>query len=442
MHPACAKRLGIDGQTNINVYVGIHHYAMKLATTRSLTEKEIGFSHKFIRKISLPLQPFYELQTNNNELILGPFIGILAATTDNKLVKNLPSLLSYMKDYRRIGGAIIAFSLEGVKKEERQIEGYLYHPGTKKWVKGIYPNPASLFSILEVSMTKDWRSFQATMEHFQRIMGNRLFNHPLFNKWEAHRWLSGVPELKAYLPTTIEYHQPDDVYRMLDVHQSVYLKPTWGRLGLGVMEVSLQADNSVLIRYRKQKRNEQVLCKSFRDFVTFAKKHLTAKRYLIQQTVQLLKRDARIVDFRLMMQKNQEGAWEAAGLYSRSGGKHSVVSNISAGGQAEWGLETLKKLLRLTDFQANQWYERLVAVGLAIAKTIEGHDIHCGNLGFDFAIDTMQRIWLLEINNQNPDPFIAKFAGKEELFWHALLMNMLYAKRLAGFTGQTAMASS
>lgn len=431
LHPACALRLGIDRQRKMSVRVGIHRYEMKLSTSRSLQENEIKLSQKWIKKLSLPLQPFYDMHVNENEIILGPFIGLLAATTDDKLAKHLTGLLAYVKDYRQIGGAIIVFSLQGVKKEELQIDGYLYHPGTKRWSKGVYPYPAALFSIVEVSMTKDWRLFRATMDHFRQIMGDRLFNHPLFNKWEAHQWLGRKPEFAAHLPETIEYRKPDDVTRMLQKHQSVYLKPTWGRLGLGVMEVSLQNKGSLLIRFRKNRQNKQVLCKTFREFTIFAKKHLKARRYVIQQTVALLRKDGRIVDFRLILLKNQHGEWEDAGLYSRSGGKHSVISNISAGGNAGWGIATLKLLLRLTDAQADQMRQKMIDLGLAIADTLQMEGIHCGNLGFDFAVDPMQRIWLLEINNQNPDPLIARRAGKNELFFYALKMNMLYAKRLA-----------
>jgi hypothetical protein len=72
-----------------------------------------------------------------------------------------------------------------------------------------------------------------------------------------------------------------------------------------------------------------------------------------------------------------------------------------------------------------------LAVHASVAR--EQYGIHCGNLGLDLAIDTRNKLWILEINNQNPDHYIALLAGYENIFLQARLTNMLYCKYLAGF---------
>lgn len=433
IHPDTAKRLGIDGQEKIEIGFGIQHHEISLLPSIRVSQNEIRISQPFLKKLSIPPMPWYEVHNVQNKIIIGPYMGILATVTDDMLKKKLSSLTSYLTHYDQIGGAVLAFSLHGVDPARMQIHGYLYHPRTRKWVRGIYPIPASIFSILEVSLTREWTYFRSIMEYFQSILGDHLFNYPLFNKWEAYQWLHDIPELEPYFPETILYRKPGDVYQMLQKHRKIYLKPIWGRLGLGIMEASQQGHRGVILRYRKNKQNRRVFFKNYREFAEFAGQNLVPNRYLIQKSIQLLSQGARIVDFRLMMVKNQEGNWEDAGLFSRYGEKHSIVSNITAGGNAEWGTVTLRKLLHLSEEKAVQWYKKMIAIGEAVAKSLENRGILCGNLGFDFAIDTSHRIWIIEINNQNPDPYIALYAGKRNLFLRARKANMLYAKRLAGF---------
>ena len=89
-------------------------------------------------------------------------------------------LSNYLYDYDRIGGAIVAFSLEGMDPLKHTIEGYMFNPDTKEWEQGVYSYPAAVFKT--IYLNKSWRN------HFQTIFGNRLFNSYVFNKWEMYKW--------------------------------------------------------------------------------------------------------------------------------------------------------------------------------------------------------------------------------------------------------------
>jgi hypothetical protein len=71
------------------------------------------------------------------------------------------------------------------------------------------------------------------------------------------------------------------------------------------------------------------------------------------------------------------------------------------------------------------------AISLKALSVVEEHGYHCGNIGFDIGIDKTGKIWIIEMNNQNPDHYIAVKAKKKGLYYKAKLKNILYAKKLA-----------
>lgn len=431
IHPATAAKLGIMGKEKVNVCFGVKTCELEVLETERVALGEIAIAKPVVQEWRIPLSPRYELRYVNEVLHIGPYIGIMVTTSKRSLHYKVSSLTTFLRHYELIGGAVLAFSLEGVNQEKTTIDGYLFNPQTQKWQRGIFTYPASMFSILEASLTRDWEDFQAISQHFHSVLGDHMFNYPLFHKWEMYEWLHQTP-LQKYLPDTILYQQPDDIYQMLDKHGRVHLKPIWGRLGLGVMEARWK-QKGVSIKYRKKHQNHSVLLKNQKEAERFFQQVLIPQQFIIQESINLLSKNKRIIDFRLMMVKNQHGLWENVGFFARYGAKNSIISNISADGIAESGRKTLKKLLNLSNSEALQWKQQMIDVAIEVASIIESRGIHCGNLGLDIAVDTDRRMWILEINNQNPDHYIAVRAGRKAEFLQARTANMLYAKKLAGF---------
>ena len=59
-----------------------------------------------------------------------------------------------------------------------------------------------------------------------------------------------------------------------------------------------------------------------------------ANRYLLQQGLQLYLKNGRVHDFRVLIQKNGNGAWEVTGGAGRIGADRSITSNLHGGGEA------------------------------------------------------------------------------------------------------------
>ncbi|GAA4719997.1 YheC/YheD family protein [Brevibacillus fulvus] len=432
IHPSHAIELGIHGQEQVALRFGTKVEHVRLCTNDDVNPFDIWLSKDTCSFLRLPRFPAYELRWQEPELIIGPYMGILAATTHRQLYQRVRKLHSFVSKYKQIGGAVLVFSLEGVNRQHQTIRGFLYHPYQKRWVEGVYGYPSAMFSILEASMTKDWEKFTEIVNHLHQELGDRLFNFPVFDKWEMHSWLSKYPQIAKHLPMTILYQHPQQIYDALLRYNRVYIKPILGRLGMGVLKAEWE-NGGVRVKLRNRQRNRKFFLRNYEEFVTFFRDRLTVGQYIIQNAVRLTVRDGRIIDFRLILVKDQAGEWQNAGLFGRYGAKQSIVSNITAGGFAENGVKTLRKTLRLSNDEANDCLQSMTDLAIDAAKAMEDYGIHCGNLGLDLALDRSDKLWILEINNQNPDHYIALLAGDKATYHQARLYNMQYCKRLAGF---------
>ncbi|MCM3655468.1 YheC/YheD family protein [Metabacillus litoralis] len=425
LNPIC-KKLIKESQC-INILYGILSVPVSIYFCESINENQLLLSANVIELLNIPTTSSYEIYFREPELIIGPFIGILTSVTSEQLDKLVPTLSSYVKYFDIIGGSIVAFSLEGVNQQKGEITGLIYLSKEKRWVKRNVSYPSSILSIIETSLTDNWNYYQQTMDHFHKILDNRIFNFPNFNKWTMYQMLKN--KMNIFLPKTKLYTNPSDVLNMLKLYPSIYIKPLNGRLGKFVYKISQNQHGIYVDYFRREKKVN--LFKSSRTLSKFLEHVLRNEHYLIQQSIDLFTYDNRIIDFRIMMVKNELGIWENIGTFARYGATNSIVSNISAGGKAEYGVKILQTVFHFSASEAEELLEYLDAIALNALSIVEDHGFHCGNIGFDVGIDTSGKVWIIEMNNQNPDHYIAVKANKSELYYQASLKNILYAKKLA-----------
>lgn len=322
------------------------------------------------------------------------------------------------------------FSLEGIMEESKRIAGYMHDPESGSWKSMNIHYPSSVISIIEASLTRKLNLFNDKMKHLLAELGPHLFNYPHFSKWEMYKMLS--PTLSHALPDTICYQDPVDVLEMVVNHGSVYVKPINGRLGKQIYKIH-KTQKKIIVEYIHRRKKKVLTFSSNKDFLLFVQKQLIRKAYLIQQAIQLKTYNRRVVDFRMIIVKNEVGKWENIGIFSRFGAKGSVVSNISAGGLTELADATLEKLWKWSKEEVHTIKTKMVNIAYESLQIIEQRGYHFGNIGFDFGLDEYGSLYIIEINHQNPDPYIALKAKQKKLFYLTRYKNMLYAKKLAGF---------
>jgi hypothetical protein len=417
-------------EDGIAIQFGVSRINVDVVRSDEIEGNFITISSDVLQALNLPLSCNYELRFENEILVIGPFIGILAEVTNKKLDQLLLSYNSFVKGYVKIGGAIIVFSLSGINEEDRRISGYLYDPSTNEWKTRTLPYPSSIISIIEASLTSNWRMFQRKMEHLISVLGPRVFNFPHFSKWEMYNILS--PSISHVLPDAICYQNPVDVLDMAIKHGNVYVKPIHGRLGKKIYKI-IKTPKKIAVEYIYRRKKRVKYFTSNEKFLLFIKEQLIPKAYLIQEAIPLMIQGNRVIDFRMIMVKNERGKWENIGIFSRFGSKGSIVSNITAGGHTELADKTLQNIWKLSNEEVNKVKMNMLNIANESLQLIEEKGYQFGNIGFDIGLDANGKLYIIEINHQNPDPYIALFAKEKGLFYLTRFKNMMYAKKLAGF---------
>ena len=230
-------------------------------------------SHDILAQLRLPTSPEYHIRKEGENLFIGPFIGILVTASEKMLAYSSQYLGSFVADYEHIGGIIMIFSLEGVDLSSQTIRGMFYNPRLRQWDGGTFVYPSAMFSILEASMTNQWEQFQHIYQHLHGVLGSRMFNYPIFDKWEMYQWLRNHPALQPHLPDTILFQTPSDVENMLKRHRKIYVKPVSGRLGTGVMEI-IDDGEKIKVKARVDGHNTKHVFHSRKTFLSYIQEKL------------------------------------------------------------------------------------------------------------------------------------------------------------------------
>jgi hypothetical protein len=425
IHPEKAAAINLGSRKFACISFGNHRYYGKIRINHEISQENVLLSRNIINNLHLPDYPIYELSINHNEIAIGPYIGLLVHNQDNKLTSALLNkMMVYIKEYPILHGAIVVFAINKVDKESHLIEGYCYNPVKKNWQKGVFPYPSAIYRT--IGLCAEWKN------HFLSVIGDKIFNSRFFGKWEMYQWFSNEPEINPSIPYTILYHSPGDVFEMLERFSKVYIKPVLGLQGRGIVRVRIE-NKEFIFEYRENNENCIVNLKTPDEASEYIQRRFHQGKYLIQQAVDLLEYKGKLIDFRCVLQKNQSNAWVCQAIIGRSGVKDSIVSNISCGGAAFTGENILRKVMAISEENIDDVKKKMVAFAIMICNKLDQYGINCGTLGLDIGIDQQGRLWLIEINNRDPDPGIALDIHDLNLYYTLKTGPLLYAKFLAGF---------
>lgn len=424
INAANAGRLGIESKRRAYVSFGNRKYFVNIELSNAIKDGTIMLSKDIIDYLHVPLHLDFEITLIDNEIILGPYIGVAAAQKESTLGKrNLRRMLFYAKYYSILHGAIVVFAMDRVDKNEQLIEGYCYNPIKNEWEKGLFPYPGSIYR--RTFLNEEWQN------HFLGVIGDRVFNYH-FTKWDMYKWFSADEQMAAYFPHTVLFNSYRDIMEMLQKYSMIYVKPLSKSKGRGVVQVS-KARGSICFSFRKDGKNHRIVLHKKTDARHYIEKNFRKGRYLVQQAVDLIKYGDSIVDFRCAVQKNQAGKWVIKAVVARCGAPESVVSNICAGGCAAWADELLAKIYEGSSRDASSMLNDMNSLVLKVCNALDRYGIRTGNLGLDIGIDSNGQMWVIEINNRFPEPLIAMDVNDRALYDELRINPLFYAKALAGF---------
>lgn len=426
IHPKKAAEISLGRKKCAFISFGSQKQYVNISMNNEISPENVLLSPELIEELHLPDYPIYELYVNKNEIIVGPYIGLLFSEQDKKLTASrLRKLMVYIKKYSELHGAVVVFALDKVDITNRLVEGYCFNPVKNLWQRGIFPYPSSIYR--SIGLDDQWKN------HFLSVIGDKVFNNHYFGKWETYQWFSEDSEINPRLPYTVLYESPQDVLDLLERFKKIYIKPVSGLRGRGVVQASTE-DKTVVFKYRDQGVNCQAAFENPSEVCEYIQKRFCDRRYLIQQAIDLIEYNGGIIDFRYIVQKNQANRWVCNALVARKGDKGSIVSNISNGGTAFPAVDILKKVISSSEENILDWKEKIESFAIDVCNALDEYGIHCGTLGLDIGIDKQGQLWLIEINNRDPDPRFALDIHDEQLYLTLKTSPLFYAKSLAGFT--------
>ncbi|MFB9327502.1 YheC/YheD family protein [Paenibacillus aurantiacus] len=335
-------------------------------------------------------------------LALGPLIGVLISRDDPSMPeKPFGSITMFCKELvdacAVYGAHVYFFTTEGIGDSHQHVNGWVYAGG---WRKIAVP----VADVISNRLTSRKLENKPSVQHFFREVKSRhhtvVFNEKFLDKPEVFEALGRDRTLVKYLPESHVLRNYAMLKSMCSKYSTVFLKPVRGSLGKGIIRITrLDQENFVAHHATVGGTRKQNYSNLLKLFSSISGK-MKSVRYQIQQGLNLIDIGGRPVDFRALVQKNEQGKWSMTSIVARTAGSHHFVSNLARGGTLSTVKEAVAKS-NLSNAQGHDAFARLQRAALDIAQGIDTQiPAHFGELGIDLALDTNGRVWLLEVNSK------------------------------------------
>lgn len=389
------------------------------------------------RQLMLPLPITINLAVNQKRWRLGPLIGIFANRFE-KLYKPFGEQSSF---FRKLGAAAqhlhafcFAFGPDDIDWEKRTICGSVppTGDGLTEWPTMVLPLPDVVYDRGLFPKGEKRKAATAARKVLRSHPDLKMFNPAFFGKWKTHLLLSRNQALAEHLPETRLFtSMAADVYPMLLRHGSVYLKPSGGSSGRGIIVISARPQGFTL-KFRASRRLFAIDCPDQASLDKGVADLLKPQKYIVQQAIKLAKYRGNPFDIRVLMQRNKSGFWLRTGMATRVAGQGSFVTNIHAGGHAERIAGVLAKTFT-GEQAAPKLMNRIrnVCSLTAAVVSIEASPFF-GEIAVDLGVDETGKVWIIELN-AIPGRSVFRRVGLANVSARAIARPMEYACYLAGF---------
>lgn len=301
---------------------------------------------------------------------------------------------------RELGALVYVVRFKDLKLGVKRINGFLYHPETKTWVKTLLPAPQVVYNRIPTRKDEQQPEVQQTIQACLKSSQVRLFNPAFFSKWGLFEWLGKAKTTRKLIPATKRLSLPNEFEVFLQQHPVLYLKPVRGKAGTGIMRVERFTGKSYgyKLSIQVKKKTRVAYFANMQQMWAALKGYTDSEEYIMQQGILLAKYKGRPFDLRVLVQKNQKGEWTLTGVGARVAGRDSITTHVPRGGS----IDNPEKLLSAV-FNAESSKRMLLKVktsALAIARQIEKASGHVlGEMSMDLGIDASGQIWFFEANS-------------------------------------------
>lgn len=395
------KKLKLPANQPITLRYGSVRREIKVAPTGKAS---IRLSDSLASRLGLHhgTQLTLSYKSGTRTLALGPLIGVMVSRVYSHMPdRPFGAMTGFCKELTdacaQYGGFVFYFTPEDITSGATSLQGWCY---SGRWVKRTFPVPDVVYNRLTSRKLEN----KPIVQHFIRDVKSRfstvVFNEKYLNKTEVFQALRNTSALQAYLPESYMFKNFAMLKAMCRKYPTVFLKPVTGSLGKGIIKISKQTEGGYLCSHTSlngvRKQSYPTLVRLFESISSKMK----GQRYQLQQGLRLMECDGRPVDFRALVQRNQQGTWTITSIVGRIAANNTFVSNLARGGSLSTVAEAVAKSNLPQGSRAGiivKLRKAALDIALGIETTIEGH---FAELGIDLAVDSSGRVWLLEVNSK------------------------------------------
>ncbi|NDI36302.1 YheC/YheD family protein [Chengkuizengella sediminis] len=358
-----------------------------------LLAKNLGLHHKSKLRV----------RYSSSTLTIGPFIGVLLShrtkQSPSKPFGSNTVFCQELSDASKLQGAFICFfTPNDIHMDSNKIYGWTYYGGT--WNKKSLPIPNAIYNRLSTRKQENKSSVQHFMKEVKSKHHAQIFNEKFLDKTEVYDALSKNINLQKYLPESYSLKNYSMLKMMCSKYHTVFLKPSQGSLGRGIIRVTRQSNGAYRCHFTNVNGSHSEKFSNLRKVYAKISGKLKTKRYQIQQGIPLIKVNQRPIDFRALVQKNLHGEWEITSIVGRIASNNHFVSNLARGGTLSSVKEALMKS-NLPKHEVKNTIRRLHLSALKIAEGLEDQiSNHFAELGVDLSIDVNGKVWMIEVNSK------------------------------------------
>ncbi|MCL6457817.1 MAG: YheC/YheD family protein [Gorillibacterium sp.] len=342
-------------------------------------------------------------QQGGRVLTIGPLLGVLLTRIGDAPENPFGAISSFCRELitagERLGVLVFFFSAARLPDKASTIQGWTYDNG---WRLRMFPLPDVVYNRLTSRVVENREDVQRFLQQFKSRPSGGLFNERYLNKAEVFDALQKDEGLKSYLPESHMYKGKVMLKGMLERYSCVFLKPTLGSLGKGIIRIRKNTDGTYGCHVAGSTGTiRQIRYPNLSRMVDGVSPRTKGRPYLLQEGLDLISVGECPLDFRALVQRDELGEWKVTSIVARIAARQTFVSNLARGGK----LSTVTDAIARSNLMAalhGEMKNRLDRAALAIAKGLETHisDAHFAEFGIDLAVDTKGRVMLLEVNSK------------------------------------------
>lgn len=409
MSPSLMKKLGCTSGMSVRFSCGNKEVITRIAVIRNKSHDVLYVSPFIARALALPSSPTIRITFRNKTVRLGPVIGILTTGFTGSSLKPFGNRTSLFKQFltagKEDGPLFYVFTPSMINWHDDSVTGWFvhYHPALKQYIWK--PERAPLPDVVYERVPNRQRELDPSVVHCkERLLKHRhrvhWFNQGFFNKWDIHEQLYNHPLVSIYIPETVYSPSIAKLEAMLKRHKMIYLKPSGGSLGIGIIRITYDPKNGYFCRYHALQSQRNVL-KRFTSLDKLIKSVFTSQsprfhKYIAQQGIRLIRYENRPVDFRLHMHKDRRNQWKVVGIAAKVAGSGSVTTHVRTGGAVIPADKLFRSTYGDTGPEMRHKLEQAAKeIAVALEETTDGV---LGELGMDMGLDTAHHVWMFEVN--------------------------------------------